>query len=294
MRSSYKVLKINSLCYRDRFVKQFPLFLTELKDLGLYDDFVAGKASEHYLPEARNYDSNFDTNLIVYDKDNKKQTVHIQKYLMQNKAINIAYTLFEKNKIKTIRAPKTKVSRNFSVNTDYLLSNLFKSSKKKINQNLKSSRAFDIKKENIIKEKQVLPETTVKGVHVHATDLIIKDKFFEEERENFLREFGLEDYSKIKYDTSQEYTFHDTDATIFARKQRKEEKKERKKQRALRKQEKMEQEKKKIDAATIKPKNPSFYDLLNIPLELRIAKYDIPLPSEEEEEEVVIEHTPID
>lgn len=299
MKSSYKALKINSLCYRDRFVKKFPLFLTELKEKGLYEDFLAGKSSEDSLVNQTFYDlSNKNQKTYLFNKE-----VHIQnsQKFLKNYSVMTKYEhLLEKKQFKMKNYQKNETPLLLTINTAAAgFSNLFslikgvdggyKNKTDTYNREMRAKRKSRQKATTVVKEM-----TNVQKSDFRAEDLIVKDKIFEEEYDSFLKEYGLFDYSKIEYDATKDYTFHDTDATIFARKQRKELKKEKKKERALRKQEKLEREKKEAEELAKKPKNPSFYDLLNIPLELRIAKYDIPLPSEEDEEEEVVEYTPID
>lgn len=291
MKSAYKGLTINSLCYRDRFVKQFPLFVAELKELGLYDQFMSTDALNDKLLSKDFYALSLEYKNL-YKKYHKIQVSRLKQHAIHSQSI-LHYTFKNKLRVNTLNR-KSNVKWNFKV--DGLFGDTEKSevlsNEVASEGNVKySQKIFEVTDES----ERFFEEThKKKNSDKRAEDLIIRDKIYEEENENFLKAYGLKDYNQVEYNAAEEYSFHESDATIFARKKRKEEKKERKKARALRKQERLLEEEKKQKELAKKPKNPSFYDLLNIPLELRTAKYDIPLPSEEEEEEDVIEYTPID
>lgn len=288
MKSAFKALKLNPLCYRNRFITQFPTFIEEIKELGLYDNFVQGTAMSDFIKAKDFYDLSIN-HKNLYNKIYKNTIFDTQQYLLNFEYKNTSsFDLY--NVLNIEKFTNNFFIKDFSVkfSHNFRNGNLFS---KKTHKRVSSS----IKQEFVNRKEQVTQVNIDLNLHdpklkelntVRASNLIIKDKIFEEEADNFYRKLGLKDYNDIKYDATQDYIFHETDAKIFAKKQ----KKERKKIRAQKKQEKLEQNQEKEK----KPKNPSFYDLLNIPLELRIAKYDIPLPSEEEEEETIVEYTPID
>lgn len=296
MKSSHKVLKINSLCYRDRFVKQFPTFVEELKELNLYEEFMVKSVKNNVLLTKSFYELSFENKNYYHEK--KENFGNTIKDLSIDINTDVLYQTKSFTKLFTPKIEFPVHPVNFKTKTFKKLQKLDLFTLNFLDEDIISKiqdkkAVMDLR---ILKKKPVVESEFSFEKNNEEDKLEIVADYDQQENIYSSKPYKFEDYSTIKYDSTQDYTFHETDAEIFTKQQRKEQKKERKRLRVQKKQEKLEKERVEAEKEAKREarliKGPSLYDILNMPLELRIAKYDVPLYVEEREEEE--EYVPID
>ena len=324
MRSSYKVLKINTLCYRDRFVKKFPKFIEGLKELDLYNSFNNGESSVDVSTNKSFYNLS-EINSKIYRKHRKKKEFKVMQY--SKKVTNLYLRSKSKKKSPLLTLPKFLTNELVNQDLDLIENKLF-------NSNIKRDVGVSTRLAKRVKRVKTIESLMVGGCY-HGKNFVDEDNIYDEdidiniENESILfnntaadaedmdmgyqiidnkiiynnkveensEDLGYQDVPEFlqtsktpeRPKTKEEYLIHETDINI----QKKQEKKARRKNRALKKQEKLKQAAEEEKPKVI-PVLKTQQDLLNYSLSFRFEDFYVPLEDMVEEEEEVIEYTPID